>query len=324
MTPAALHAGPLAFTGPRGGPHAGPIDDQAAPLRRLVDRLSRRAPEPQAAPAIPARASREAVRRGRIVAVTSGKGGVGKTCVSVNLAVALRQRGLRVVLVDADVGLANADVLCGLTPARRLSWAASEPGVDLGRFAQDAPGGFRLVPGCSCPQPGGLAGTLDGRALARPLHALARDYDAVLIDTGAGVGPGVLSFLAIADHVIVLATPEPTALTDAYAIIKWLHACAVHPRAAATPLATNRVLVVVNQARGRREARAVHARLSACSRRFLGSAPPLLGWIAQDVRVADAVRRRFPVLLDYPFSPASRGMRRIARALHPVLGSNHE
>lgn len=342
-----------------------PPDDQATRLRALMETLGRAAPVRPSAiaglrgaqppayspgpdvrhnPPAPIRHRSDLFsRRARLIAFSSGKGGVGKTNSCVNLAIALSALGKRTTLVDADLGLANADVLCGLSPTKRLEHvvgsAASQPlngshppskstarlapiPPGMREIAVDAPGGFRLVPGAA-----GIARMADLKQdqrvrLLTGIAELERDCDLVLVDTAAGLGRDCLTFMQTADLGIVVATPEPTSITDAYALIKCtlterpIAQRAHHLRVengAAAPRA--RLALLVNQVVDEREAAAVHARIAGACARFLGYQLPLLGWIAQDARVAAAVRKRNPVLLDAPRSRASEDIRRVAKAI---------
>jgi flagellar biosynthesis protein FlhG len=279
-------------------------DDQAAGLRALARMLGV--------------ATHEGMRLGvPLLAVTSGKGGVGKTTLSVNLSIALTRLGMRTTLVDADLGMANADVMCGLTPGRRLEHALGlnaaghpTPPLDLRSLAVNAPGGFRLIPGSV-----GIAhmAELPEEERLRLLAALIdleHDSDVVVADTGAGIGPGVMAFLRAATLVLVIATPDPASITDAYALVKCLHA-----------RGTPRVALVVNQACNEDEAAAVHGRLAACCGRFLGTALPLVGWIPTDQRVHRSVRQRRPLLVSSRRSPAGRAMVAVAREVVMTIGN---
>lgn len=270
-------APPRGVTGPR---------DQAARLREMVDHLMIEAiavPARRAEAVIPAPGP--TARAGPVVAITSGKGGVGKTFTAVNLSIALSHLGCRVSLVDADPGLANADVMCGLAPVRRLGPA---PGRSLEHLEVPAPGGFGLVPGSVGVE--GVDESGDGRArLGAALRGLAMQRDVVIVDTGAGLASAVTSCLEGADLVIVVVTPEPTSMADAYAMIKCLRASGRGRRGA-------RVGVVVNQACGRVEASTVHSRLSAVCERFLRCSPTLLGVISRDERVRRSILARRPLL----------------------------
>src|ERR1041385_2437859 len=158
-------------------------------------------------------------RRASVVAITSGKGGVGKSNIAVNLAIKLAAANKDVVLLDADLGLANADVLCNVDLKTNLAHVIARK-HELAEVMVKAPGGFRLIGGAS-----GLARMADltdgdRQRLLEALAELEQTTDAILLDTGAGISPNVLAFAKAADHVMVVTTPEPTAITDAYAVIK--------------------------------------------------------------------------------------------------------
>lgn len=286
--------------------------DQASNLRAMLASARPSAPPVVAvvrAPAAPAADRRARVRRARVVTVSSGKGGVGKTVLCVNLAIALAQAGRRVALVDADLGMANADVLCGLTPVRRLEevvLAGSGGVAALADIAVDAPGGFRLVPGAVGVARMAAMGELERARLMGALAELERQADVVIVDTGAGLGPDVLHLMREADEAIVVATPEPTSIADAYALLK----CAVQSGAAAASLG-----LVINQAAGEREATAVHARIAGVAARFLRVTPRLAGWVRADPAVPAAVRRRRPLLIEAPRARVSDDVRRLGEGL---------
>lgn len=273
-------------------------DDQATRLRALVQSA---APAPIA----------PAARRARTIAIASGKGGVGKSNLAVNLAVALAQSGARVALLDADLGLANADLLCGLPVGPNLAHLL-DGHATLADIARAPIPNFTLVPGCS-----GIASHADldaprRRRLAGALDEIERSHDAVLLDCGAGIGPSVMWLMAEADRTLVVTTPEPTAVADAYALIK--SAALAHGAHGASPWS-----LVVNQADSRAQALAVHARLAAVCDRFLALAVPFAGWIPVDRAVPDAVRARRPLLLESPRCPAAREVRTLSGSLRADL-----
>lgn len=277
--------------------------DQATRLRRLfhADR------KPVETPPLP-----EVASRGTIITIASGKGGVGKTTIAVNLCVALAQRSVRTVLVDSDEGTANADLLCGVTPSRRLHASTHESASVISDLAIEVPGGFWLVPGSSGPAlEAGQQGTHQVPSTSSTIAAIAHlshEFHAVVVDTGAGVSPAVLNAMLAADRPVVVMTPEPTAVADAYALIKCL------------AVATSRRLhigVVVNQACDEREAEEVHARIARTSARFLGLELGLCGWLPREEAVRDSIRARSPLLLSQPRSQAGRGIRRIASVCCP-------
>lgn len=240
----------------------------------------------------------------RTVAITSGKGGVGKTTVSVNLAIQLSRLGRRVVLLDADLGTANVDVMCNVTPTNTLAH------VVAGRRALEdaiiqAPGGFELIPGAS-----GLAqmanlSDYDRDRLMQQMRQLEARADVILIDTGAGVGANVLSFVIAADEALVVTTPEPTAITDAYAAVKTMSRQKQDPE----------VRVLVNMVRDEREGRAVFDRMGAVCRRFLDLSPRYAGHVVLDPRVPMSVRRRRPFILDNPRCVAGSCINQLAHRM---------
>ena len=272
------------------------MSDQAAELRGLVRQFQRQSES----------VSRKTGRKSqpdaaRIVAVTSGKGGVGKTNLVVNLAVALADAGMRVTILDADLGLANVDVLLGLTVRHNLHHVINGT-LSLADIILPGPRGIEVIPGAS-----GLRDIADMKESARnrfieSISDAVRDRDLLLIDTAAGVTRNVLDFVLAAQEVILLTVPEPTAMTDAYAMIKLISRS--NPDAA--------VRVVVNLAPNRQEAESAVEQLNLLSRRFLSFSVDPLGYVPHDQSVMKAVRKRQPFVLAYPYSPASTAVASIA------------
>jgi flagellar biosynthesis protein FlhG len=256
------------------------------------------------------------IRLARAIAVCSGKGGVGKSNLAVNLAVAMTRLGLKVCVLDADLGLANADVLCNLTPRLTLEHVIAGE-ARLARVALMAPGGFRLIPGVSGVARMADLGAASRRQLLEQMSALERAADVLLIDTSAGLSANVLSFATAADTVLVVTTPEPTALTDGYALIKSL---ALRSRAA-DERSTRRVEVVVNMAEAPTEAQHVYDRLSRVSETFLATSLDFAGAIPLDDAVPESVRARMPYMLYAPGAPATTSTMQLARHLagRPVM-----
>jgi len=303
------------------------VSDQATQLRELAERLAvgsvpappatRSSPPPtpppsagpsRPAPTVPDRRIVEAEvpnrRLARAIAITSGKGGVGKSNLSVNLSVCLARRGLRTCLLDADLGMANADVLCGLAPTHTLEDVVKGE-RRLSEVVVPAPGGFTLIPGAS--GVGRLANleVSEQRRLVEQLGLLERTVDLVVVDTGAGVGTAVTSFVAAAAATFVVVTPEPTSMTDAYGAIKVLAADVPHARPR----------LVVNQVASIAEARDVHARIDRVSRRYLGRGVEFAGAVPVDPALQAAVRRQRPLAVVAPEAAASRAVDRIAARL---------
>ncbi len=246
-----------------------------------------------------------AARGARLIAVASGKGGVGKTWFAITLAHALARRGLRVLLFDGDLGLANVDIQLGLMPERDLGQVAAGTAGLAETIERFAPGGFDILAGRSG---SGALGSLDPAALEALLAALrqeARRYDGVILDLGAGLERAVRRMAAAADTLLVLATEEPTSLTDAYAVLK-LHA-------AYAPGADARV--VVNQASSHAAGERTFATLARAAAHFLGRAQALAGVIRRDERVREAIRRQTPLLIRHPASPAATDVEALAAGL---------
>ncbi len=249
-----------------------------------------------------------------VLAIASGKGGVGKSNIALNLAIALARRGVRTTVLDADVGVANIDVLCGINPARRLDAAFSAGTTRLRDLTIDAPGGFRLVPGSA-----GLSRLADLTApqrheLIAQVCELGDHADLLIVDTGAGVGALVTALVAWADMSLIITTPEPTAIADAYALIKI--AVARAPRPSLRP----DMHLVVNAADSAGEAARVHARLAGVCERFLGLSLPMAGAIAADPQLVRSVRTRCPLMLRSPGSPASLATLALAEKVGSALG----
>ena len=250
------------------------------------------------------RALMHQARRTHTIAVTSGKGGVGKSNIALNLAVLLSAAGNRVALLDADFGLANLDVLTNAQVGANLAHVVAGK-RRMRDVVVDLPFGVQLAPGAS-----GLAQMADLNEFQRTrlldeLSALEDENDVIIIDTGAGIGRNAMTFAGCADTVLVVATPEPTSITDAYAVVKVLH----------QRQCQGRMNLLVNFAVDRIEARATYNRISTVAREFLGV--PLYdgGYILTDARVAAAVRKRTPLVLAYPRCQASRCMAALATRL---------
>jgi len=285
------------------------VIDQATQLRSLM--RERRGEAAAGETEVPAASG---PRRASVIAITSGKGGVGKTNVAVNLAITLSSAGKKVVLLDADLGLANADVICNIDLPANLSHVIARR-KDLDDVIVEAPGGFSLIGGAS-----GLARMADltdadRQRIVNALADLEQRADVILIDTGAGISPNVLAFTRAADHVLVVTTPEPTAITDAYAVVKVI----------TRDNADRRISLLVNQARNANEARIVHERIAKVARQFLSVSVFDAGHIPMDEQVALAVRKRTPFVLASPRGAASLAMATLATRLEQgVVGSRWE
>ena len=240
----------------------------------------------------------------RVIAITSGKGGVGKSNITTNLALTLARDGRKVLLIDADLGMANCDVLMGLTPKHDLRHLLYED-VHIDECLSKGPEGVDLLSGGS-----GVAELthLESEQKWRLLDALdplGERYDTLLIDTGAGIGTNVQFFAGAAQDVVVVVGPEPTSLTDAYSTIKVL----------ANRCGIRRVLVCINNVTTMAAARQVFRQLHSVTSRFLSVVVELAGWIPSDIHVEKAVMTQVPFTTAYPMAPASQGITRLAESI---------
>lgn len=268
--------------------------DQAHGLRSLAVHVR---PGPAVAPAaIVTRRS-----QARTIAVASGKGGVGKTTFATNLALLLAEAGRRVIVLDADLGLANVHILLGLTPTHTLDHLIRGQ-MSLRGILTAGPHGLRLIAGGSGIVELAELGHVERMRFLDGLAELDDLADVILVDCGAGVSRAALAFTATADDVLVLVTPEPTSIADAYATIKVLW----------RDRPDCRTRLVVNMARSSNEARRVAERLQAVCRRFLGREPEVAGYIPRDPEMSRSVCRQQPLCLSHADSASIRGIARIA------------
>ena len=232
----------------------------------------------------------------RVMSVSSGKGGVGKSNVVINLSVAFDRLGLRTLIMDADLGLANIDVLLGLTPKYNMSHVLSGQ-KRLEEVLVDGPGGVKIMPASSGVQE--LTRLTDEQKLLflELLDELETDIDVLLIDTGAGISDTVLYFNLAAHERIIVVTPEPTSLTDAYALIKVLY----------SKHGERHFRILVNLAANESMGKSIFAKLSKVADHFLdGLSLDYLGTIPHDTSVTKSVMQQRPVLEAFPETQASK------------------
>ena len=237
----------------------------------------------------------------QVIAVTGGKGGVGKTMVSVNLAASLASRGKQVLLLDGDLGLANVDVFLGLTP--RLTLADVLAGsCTLEEVVLDAPQGFKVVPAASGIAQLAELDTMTHLGLVRAFGDLTSKLDFMVVDTAAGISGSVLQFSQASQQVLVVICDEPASLTDAYALIKIL----------SRDHGVKQFRVLANQSRGRGFGQALFQRFEKVTTRFLSVDLDYVGEIPEDAFLRRAIREQRPVVTAYPSCPASMALKTLA------------
>lgn len=255
-------------------------DDQAGGLRRM------RQPKPV-----------------RTLAVTSGKGGVGKTNISVNLGLALTELGRRVLLFDADMSLANVDILLGLQTRYNLSHLLSgERGLE--EIIVDAPGGMKIIPASSGIQKLSELSAAEQAGLIRAFGELNYEVDFLIVDTAAGLSSNVVNFARACQEIAVVLCDEPTSLTDAYALIKLL----------SRDHGVFRFQIVANMVQSPEQGQALFVKLCRVTDRYLDVTLNLLGSIPNDANLRRAVQRQSPVVQSFPRSAAAQAFRDLARS----------
>lgn len=240
----------------------------------------------------------------KIVSISSGKGGVGKTSITVNLATALAGQGKKVLLIDGDLGLANVDVILGLN-VRHTIRETVEEGRDPSATLVEILPGFSVLPASSgVPEMANLSYE-EQAFLTDALERIIGDFDYVLVDTAAGIGDSVLWFNEWADVNFIILSPDPTAMTDAYALIKVLQG----------RYGKKNFHLIVNQVKSKKEGQEVYANMKTVLEKFLGIIPGYQGAIPQDSAVARAVRSQRPFFMSQPGSRASLAIKDICERL---------
>ena len=247
---------------------------------------------------------RPQVANARVITVTSGKGGVGKTNFTVNLALALAKLGQKVLILDADLGMANVDVVLGCSAPYNILHLL-EDGLGIQDVVVEAPGGIRFISGGS-----GIyqLANLNDSQLQNIIHQVVECdewADIILVDTGAGLNKGVMKFVIAADEVIIITTPEPTAITDAYAMMK-----AYSNYRGEAPLR-----LIVNRVTEKEEGDLVVGKLMNVAMRFLGVSITELGMVYEDRNMVKAVKSQKPLLTLYPGSISAQCIMEIAERM---------
>jgi len=240
----------------------------------------------------------------RVIGVTSGKGGVGKSNVAANLAVLAARTGLRVLVLDADLGLANVEILYGLKPRYHLGHLL-EGDIPVREILADGPEGVKVLPAGHGLQTLTRLDDAQRMRLVAAVDQLEEDFDVIFVDVGAGIGDNVLFFIGAAQEALLVVSPEPTSLTDAYATLKVL----------CQEGGVRFFNVVVNQAPNEIAAKDIFDKLSTVVGKFLGAKLRWLGWLPRDENVHRAVMSQKPLVGLFPSSPATRALAGVADTL---------
>ena len=270
------------------------MNDQAQSLRKLVD-------------------SSEHTSETKVIAVVSGKGGVGKSNFSLNFAIGLSQTGKKVVLFDLDIGMANVDILIG-SSAKYNVVDLIEHELTIWDIMEKGPENIDYIAGGSGLTKMFKLSPLKFERFLQQMEALYHLYDYIILDMGAGANEDSLQFILAANEVIVITTPEPTSITDAYAMMKH-----IHQKERYKPCS-----IVVNRAFTEKEGITTGQNLQRASRRFLDKEAFVLGYIPDDVNVQKAVRKQGPFLILFPNSHSSKALKRIIEKFLGISSNNKE
>lgn len=269
--------------------------DQAEKLRELALKARK---EPEVFPI------NNKPRQAKVIAITSGKGGVGKSNLAANLAIVLSRQGKRVVLFDADLGLANLDVILGITPKYNLTHVVNGE-KSISDVLIEGPEGVKVIAGGSGVHELAQLSLEQIDKLTKNLSTLEETMDVILVDTGAGLAKSVLNFVLAANEIIVVTMPEPTAIADAYGVIKSIFHYSDEAK----------VNLIINRANNQKEGERVAERINRVCNQFIGKHLNYLGYILDDSKVSQSVRKQQPFILAYPNCQASQCLQRLTQKM---------
>lgn len=282
--------------------------DQADKLRQIISNIKNKNAQVQVAP------ERDMSRRNsRVITVTSGKGGVGKTNIAVNLGITLSEYGFKVIILDADFGLANIDVLFGIVPQYTLLDVINNKRNIL-EILTEGPKNIKFISGGSGVEQLAKLDKIQLDKFIENIGLLDKLADFIIIDTGAGVSENVISFIMAADEVLLVTTPEPTSITDAYALIKMV----------SNRDESRHIKLIVNRAENQTEAENILKKLSLVAERFLSVKLSPLGFILNDEAISKSVRMQQPFTIAYPKGNPTKQIRDISKKLVQIRADGNQ
>lgn len=271
------------------------MNDQAQSLREMVTSLDSNV------------SNQEGRTSARILTVSSGKGGVGKSNFTLNFALALKSMGKRVLLFDADIGMANLDVLMGIRPQYNL-YHLLKGEKSISEIIANGSDSLPFIPGGSGVSELFTLSESDLNYFTTQVEQISHEMDYIIFDTGAGLSKETLKFITAADECFVVTTPEPTSITDAYALIKVVTGKEYDVK----------FQLVINRVTGQKEAEHVANNISLVAQRFLNVDIPMLGYICDDSHVMQAVKKQLPFSIAFPNCTASKDVHRLAKAYSEI------
>lgn len=241
----------------------------------------------------------------RVIAITSGKGGAGKTNLSVNLGISLAQTGQRVAILDADMGLANVDILLGVYPKFNLSHVLSGEKT-LPEIMMEGPSGIRIIPGASGIQKMAELSTTEQAAMIHAFSEIDQDLDVLIVDTAAGISASVVNFARACQEIIVVVCDEPTSLTDAYAFIKLLN----------RDYKLSNFHVITNMVKSVQQGQALFQKLTKVTDHYLDVTLRFVGTVPYDENLRKSVQKQIPVVVGFPGTKAALAIKDIAEKIN--------
>lgn len=247
----------------------------------------------------------------RVITVTSGKGGVGKSSISINLAIQMSRMGKRVVVFDADFGLANIEVMLGIRPQYNMADLMFH-GMDLKGIVTEGPENVSFISGGSGVQELAKMSREQVMYLIKKLGELDQNTDVIIVDTGAGISDSVLEFVVASEEVLLVATPEPTSITDAYALLKALN------RKAGFEKTETRIRMIANRVKSEAEGQNLYEKMNVVVNKFLNIPLDYMGIVPLDDQMSKAVMRQVPISVSRPSAPSAKAFQSITKRLLEV------